>query len=176
MNPKCAKQARAIPTASDTTSHSSKALNSKFTLLNNSPFQRCCPAELTVPQSSEAVLAKVREMELPTIERQDNCQVAVSLSLANDQASLPVYGCLCHRNGRAMTNVCARRRFLTTSPSRSNTRLRSIGYAGLRDWSAARRGADGGRLWQQQRAARPNYGAGSDLRCGHSVGYHSMVS
>src|SRR3984893_196834 len=133
-------------------------------------------AESTVPQSSEAVLAKVREMELPTIERQDNCQVAVSLSLANDQASLPVYGCLCHRNGRAMTNVCARRRFLTTSPSRSNTRLRSIGYAGLRAWSAARRGADGGQLWQQQRAARPNYGAGSDLRCGHSVGYHSMVS
>jgi hypothetical protein len=76
-----------------------------------------------VPQSSEAVLAKVREMELPTIERQDNCQVAVSLSLANDQASLPVYGCLCDRNGRAMTNVCARRRFLTTSPSRSNTRF-----------------------------------------------------
>src|ERR1700738_5368902 len=105
-------------------------------------------------------------MELPTIERQDTCQVALSLSLANDQASLPVYGCLGHRNGRAMTNVCARRRFLTTSPSRTNTRLRSIGYAGLRDWSAARRGADGGRLWQQQRAARPNYGAGSDYVAG----------
>src|SRR5258708_38710906 len=46
MNPKCAKQARAIPTASDTTSHSSKALNSKFTLLNNSPLQRCCPSRI----------------------------------------------------------------------------------------------------------------------------------
>src|SRR4249920_3849035 len=58
--------------------------------------------------SDERVLARVREMVLPAIERQgrhsvgvarqycgqlgkqDNCQVAVSLSLANHNASLPV--------------------------------------------------------------------------------------
>src|SRR5258708_15833611 len=106
MNPKCAKQAPLSQPRATPLRILAKLLIPNLLCSITARYSAVAPAELTVPQSSEAVLAKVREMELPTIERQDNCQVAVSLSLANDQASLPVYGCLCDRNGRAMTNVC----------------------------------------------------------------------
>src|SRR5260370_7594568 len=43
-------------------------------------------------------------------------------------------------------------------------------------WSAARSSLDGRRLWQQQRAARRDYGAGTDLRARHSVEHHVMAS
>src|SRR5260370_511578 len=43
-------------------------------------------------------------------------------------------------------------------------------------WSAARSSLDGRRLWQQQRAARRDYGAGTDLRGRHSVEHHGMAS
>src|SRR5258708_2249283 len=43
-------------------------------------------------------------------------------------------------------------------------------------WSAARSSLDGRRLWQQQRAERRDYGAGTDLRGRHSVEDHGMAS
>ena len=115
--------------------------------------------------SDEKVLAKVRAMVLPTIQRhgsieawiiddtgfpkqgrhsvgvarqycgqlgkEDNCQVAVSLSLANGHASLPVaYRLYLRKNGRGIANVCVRWEFLRTSTSRPSMRLRLSNYAG----------------------------------------------
>ena len=155
--------------------------------------------------SDERVLAKVREMVLPAIERhgpieawiiddtgfpkqgrhsvgvarqycgqlgkQDNCQVAVSLSLANRAASLPV----------------AYRLYLPQDWAGDATRRRKAGVpedvgfqtkpeialeqirCGLRGRPSAWRGADGCRLWQQYRAARRHHGACADLCRRHSV-------
>jgi SRSO17 transposase len=115
--------------------------------------------------SDERVLAKVREMVLPEVERhgpieawiiddtgfpkqgrhsvgvarqycgqlgkQDNCQVAVSLSVANHHASLPVaYRLYLHKTGHKIANVGARRVCLRRSASRPSQRLRSNSCAG----------------------------------------------
>ena len=60
--------------------------------------------------------------------KQDNCQVAVSLSLANADASLPGGVSLVPAagNGRAIVCVCARRAFPPISASRPSTRSRWI--------------------------------------------------
>ena len=115
--------------------------------------------------SDEVVLAKVRDMVLPKIERhgaieawiiddtgfpkhgshsvgvthqycgelgkQENCQVAVSLSLANHYASLPVaYRLICRRAGRRTASAAGRRAYPTRSPSRPSPRSRSISSHG----------------------------------------------
>ena len=116
--------------------------------------------------ADERVLAKVREMVLPTIERhgaisawiiddtsfpkqgrhsvgvarqycgqlgkQDNCQVAVSLSLANRHASLPVaWRLYLPQGGRTSARAGARRAFPTTLCSKPSRRLRLSNCAGL---------------------------------------------
>jgi SRSO17 transposase len=115
--------------------------------------------------SDERVLAKVREMVLPRVERhgpieawiiddtglpkkgrhsvgvarqycgrlgkQDNCQVAVSLSLANAYASLPVaYRLYLPRNGPMIAPACARRACLRTSISKPSMRSLLTSCAG----------------------------------------------
>ena len=141
--------------------------------------------------SDEKVLAKVREMVLPAIERhgpieawiiddtgfpkkgahsvgvarqycgqlgkQDNCQVAVSLSLANHHASLPV----------------AYRLYLPEEWAADGKRRRKAGVpeeigfktkpeialeqidAACESRASPRRGADGCRIWLQHGPARP---------------------
>jgi SRSO17 transposase len=109
--------------------------------------------------SDEKVLAKVRDLVLPQIERhgpieawiiddtgfpkkgqhsvgvarqycgqlgkQDNCQVAVSLSLANRHASLPVaYAYTCRKTGRETTSVGAKPACQRKSASRPSPRSR----------------------------------------------------
>src|SRR5258708_37257384 len=114
MNPKCAKQAPLSQPRATPLRILAKLLIPNLLCSITARYSAVAPAELTAPQSSEAVLAKVREMELPTIERQDNCQVAVSLSLAKDQTRLPGFCCVCDRNGQGRTNVSAKRGVLTT--------------------------------------------------------------
>ena len=47
--------------------------------------------------------------------KQDNCQVAVSMSVANDHASLPItYGCICRKHGPTTRTDVAGLGFLTT--------------------------------------------------------------
>ena len=155
--------------------------------------------------SDEKVLAKVREMVLPAIERhgpieawiiddtgfpkqgqhsvgvarqycgqlgkQDNCQVAVSLSIANHHASLPV----------------AYRLYLPKDWAEDRARRRKAGVPeeislqdqagdcaratalGVRGRSSARRGADGRRLWRQHRSAHGHHDAGIELCRRHSA-------
>ena len=92
--------------------------------------------------------------------KQDNCQVAVSLSLANHHASLPV----------------AYRLYLPKDWAEDGERRRKTGVpeeigfktkpeialeqiVGLRGRPAARRGADGCGLWRQHRPARERHRA-----------------
>jgi SRSO17 transposase len=49
--------------------------------------------------------------------KQDNCQVAVTLSVANEEASLPI-GCTCRRNGRTIRRAAPR----PACPPRSSSR------------------------------------------------------
>jgi SRSO17 transposase len=57
--------------------------------------------------------------------KQDNCQIAVSLSLANHHASLPVaYRLTCRGTGRQTANVGARRACPRTSALRPSRRSR----------------------------------------------------
>ena len=132
--------------------------------------------------SDERVLAKVREIVLPTIERQgpieawiiddtgfpkqgrhsvgvtrqycgqlgkqDNCQVAVSLSLANRHASLPIAYRLYLPDEWATDRE--RRRKVGVPRDRVCNQARDCAAAaapGLRGRPAARRGADRCRLW-----------------------------
>lgn len=116
--------------------------------------------------SDEMVLAKVREMVLPRMQRhgpieawiiddtsfpkqgrhsvrvarqycgqlgkEDNCQVAVSLSLANGHASLPVaYRLYLPQEWTNTAPGCARRGFRRLSASRPSMRSRSISCVGL---------------------------------------------
>ena len=115
--------------------------------------------------SDEKVLAKVREMVLPEIERhgpieawiiddtgfpkkgrhsvgvgrqycgelgkQDNCQIAVTLSIANHHASLPAaYRLYLPRSGRRTLHVGAKLVCPRRSPSRPSRRSRLSNYAG----------------------------------------------
>src|SRR5256885_2458119 len=139
--------------------------------------------------SDEKVLAKVRGLVLPEIERhgpiqawiiddtgfpkqgqhsvgvarqycgqlgkQDNCQVAVSLSIANHDASLPVAYQLYlpkdwakDRPGRRKTGVPGEIRF-KTKPQIALEQLRGACAAG----PAARRRTDGCRLWRRYQSA-----------------------
>ncbi len=112
------------------------------------------------PWSDEALLARVRDLVLPLIERhgpiaawivddtgfpkkgrhsvgvarqycgqlgkQDNCQVAVSLSIANVAASLPIaYRLYLPRSGPTIPSGGAKRRSLTASRSRPSPQSRS---------------------------------------------------
>ena len=57
--------------------------------------------------------------------KQDNCQVAVSLSLANHHASLPaMYVSICRRHGRQIRNVGAKRACPRRSALRPSQRSR----------------------------------------------------
>ena len=154
--------------------------------------------------SDEAVLAKVREMVLPAIERhgpieawiiddtgfpkkgvhsvgvthqycgqlgkQDNCQVAVSLSIANHHASLPV----------------AYRLYLPKDWAEDAERRRKAGVpeeigfqtkpeialdqlAGCASGASARRRADGCGLWHGRHPARGDRGARPRLCGRHAV-------
>ena len=141
--------------------------------------------------SDERVLAKVREMVLPAIERQgpieawiiddtgfpkkgrhsvgvarqycgqlgkqDNCQVAVSLSLANRHASLPVAYRLYLPQEWAADRARRRKAGVPEEialPDQAGDCARADAL-GLRGRPAARGGADGCRLWQQQRSCAP---------------------
>ena len=158
--------------------------------------------------SDETVLAKVRDLVLPEIERhgpieawiiddtgfpkqgrhsvgvarqycgqlgkQDNCQVAVSLSIANHHASLPVaYRLYLPKDWAA--DALRRRKagvpeeiVFKTKPEIALDQLRWACQAGL----AARRGADRRRVWQQHRVAHGDHGVGVDLCGRHSAEHH----
>ena len=146
--------------------------------------------------SDEGVLAKVRQMVLPAIERhgpieawiiddtgfpkkgqhsvgvarqycgqlgkQDNCQVAVSLSLANADASLPVAYRLYLPQAWAADAERRRKKAgvpeeigFQTKPEIALDQIR----CGLCGGPAARSGADGCRLRQRHRFARRHHGA-----------------
>ena len=132
--------------------------------------------------SDEKVLAKVREMVLPAIERhgpieawiiddtsfpkqgqhsvgveqqycgqlgkQDNCQVAVSLSIANHDASLPVAYRLYLPKDWARDRASAQDGVPEESASRPSPRSRLTDTLGVRGRPSARRRADGRRLWR----------------------------
>ena len=160
--------------------------------------------------SDEKVLAKVREMVLPAIERhgpieawiiddtgfpkkgrhsvgvarqycgqlgkQDNCQVAVSLSIANHHASLPVAYRLylpeewaADDERRRKTGVPEEIRF-KTKPEIALEQIR----AAVQRRPAARRGADGRRIWLQHGTAQQHQRAGIDL-CGRHLAEHHGV-
>ena len=160
--------------------------------------------------SDERVLAKVREMVLPAIERhgpieawiiddtgfpkqgrhsvgvarqycgqlgkQDNCQVAVSLSLANHHASLPVaYRLYLPQDWAEDRDASAQggRARGDRLQDQAGDRARADAL-GLRGRPAARRGADGCRLWQRHRSARRHHGAGLDLCRRHSAEHHGV--
>ena len=152
--------------------------------------------------SDEKVLAKVREMVLPAMERhgpveawvvddtgfpkkgrhsvgvarqycgqlgkQDNCQVAVSLSLANHHASLPV----------------AYRLYLPEDWAGDSKRRRKTGVpedvgfktdrGGLQGRPSSRRGADGRGLWLQHAPAHRRQCARIAL-CGRHPAEHLCV-
>ena len=113
--------------------------------------------------SDEKVLAKVRELVLPEMERhgpieawiiddtgfpkkgrhsvgvgrqycgelgkQDNCQIAVTLSIANHHASLPAAS-ICRRSGRRTVHVGAKQVCPRRSPSKPSRQSRSSNCAG----------------------------------------------
>ena len=97
--------------------------------------------------------------------KQDNCQVAVSLSIANHHASLPVAYRLYLPQDWAEDRARRRKAGVPeevgfkTKPEIALEQMR----CGLRGRPAARRGADGRGLWQQHRAARRHHGARADL-------------
>src|ERR1700680_2763272 len=115
--------------------------------------------------SDEKVLAKVRELVLPEMERhgpieawiiddtgfpkkgrhsvgvgrqycgelgkQDNCQIAVTLSIANHHASLPRrIASICRRSGRRTVHVRERQVCRRRSPSKPSRQSRSSNCAG----------------------------------------------
>ena len=145
--------------------------------------------------SDETVLAKVREMVLPAIERQgpieawiiddtgfpkkgihsvgvarqycgqlgkqDNCQVAVSLSLANAYASLPVAYRLYLPEAWA-SDAARRKKAGVPAGDRLSDQARDRARSdpgGLRGGLAARRRADGCGLRHSQRTAQRPHGA-----------------
>src|SRR5258708_38710905 len=91
MNPKCAKQAPLSQPRATPLRILAKLLIPNLLCSITARYSAVAPAELTVPQSSEAVLAKVREMGLPTIERQEKRHVAGCLSLAQGQSRLAAF-------------------------------------------------------------------------------------
>src|SRR6202522_1695800 len=153
--------------------------------------------------SDEQVLAKVREMVLPAMERhgpieawiiddtgfpkkgrhsvgvgrqycgelgkQDNCQITVTLSIANHHASLPAAYRLylpkewaTDRPRRRKAGVPKEVTF-KTKPAIALDQLR----LGLRGRPAARRGTDGCRLWRRHRFAFEHHGARIELCSRH---------
>ena len=160
--------------------------------------------------SDEKVLAKVREMVLPAIERhgpieawiiddtgfpkqgrhsvgvarqycgqlgkQDNCQVAVSLSIANHHASLPVAYRLYLPKDWAEDSERRRKAGVPDGYRLQDQAGDRAGAAalGVRGRASARRGADGRRLWRQHRAARRHHGAGVALCRRHHAEHHGV--
>jgi hypothetical protein len=155
------------------------------------------------PWSDERVLAKVREMVLPAIERhgpidawiiddtgfpkqgrhsvgvarqycgqlgkRDNCQVAVSLSIANHHASLPVaYQLYLPKDWARIAPVGARRvcpRRSASKPSHRSRLSSCVGRARLP--CRAARGIVGRRLRRQHRSACEHHDAGVVVRSRH---------
>ncbi len=161
--------------------------------------------------SDEQVLAKVRELVLPGIERQgpieawiiddtafpkqgrhsvgvarqycgqlgkqDNCQVAVSLSLANRHASLPVAYQLYLPQEWAADPVRRRKAHVPKEivfHSKPEIALEQLRWACVRGRPAARRGAARCWLWQQQRVAQRDCGARAEL-CGRYPADHDRM-
>ncbi len=85
----------------------------------------------------------------------DNCQVAVSLSLANHHASLPV----------------AYQLYLPEEWSNDRKRLRK---AGVPEEVGFKTKHEIALVWQQQRVARGHHRVGVDLRSRHSVEHHGV--
>jgi len=161
------------------------------------------------PWSDEKVLAKVREMVLPEMQRhgpieawiiddtafpkqgqhsvgvarqycgqlgkQDNCQVAVTLSIANQQASLPVAYRLYlpqeWASDAARRSEQACRKSLNSRPSQRSRLSKS---AGLVKRPSARDSADGSRLWQRCQIAHGAHGTRCELCGRHSVEHLGM--
>ena len=143
--------------------------------------------------SDEKVLAKVRELVLPEMERhgpieawiiddtgfpkkgrhsvgvgrqycgelgkQDNCQIAVTLSIANHHASLPA----AYRLYLPKEWATDRRGRLQ---NQAGNRARAFAL-GMRGRPAARRGVDGCRLWRRHRSAYEHHGARIELCSWH---------
>ena len=160
--------------------------------------------------SDEKVLAKVREMVLPALQRhgaieawiiddtgfpkqgrhsvgvarqycgqlgkQDNCQVAVSLSLANHHASLPVAYQLYLPQEWADDHERRRKAGVPEEVSVQDqagdragaVALGSPGRPSARGWVARRR------LWQQHGAARRHHGTGDAVRGRHLRDHDGM--
>ena len=84
-------------------------------------------------------------------------------------------GCICRKTGRRTANVGARRACPRRSVFKTKPRDRArADPLGLRGRPAARRRAAGRWLWQQQRSARGDHGAGLELRGRHSAEDHGV--
>ena len=111
--------------------------------------------------------------------KQDNCQVAVIAVAGQSPCAAcrwPI-GCICRRSG---PRIAARRKKAgVPEDDRLSDQAGDRAGAdpcGLRGRPAARRGADGCRLWHQQRSARRHHGAGPDLCRRHSVEHHGVAA
>ena len=87
--------------------------------------------------------------------KQDNCQVAVSVSLAHERASVPVaYRLSCPRRGPETAGAGGRRACRRRSRSSPNGRSRSSRWRSSRRGRAGRAGRGGCRVWCGHRLSR----------------------
>ena len=99
--------------------------------------------------------------------KRDNCQVAVSLSIANHHASLPVaYQLYLPKDWARIAPVGARRVCPRRSASKPSHRSR-LSTLGVRGCPAARRGIVGRRLRRRHRSACEHHDAGVVVRSRH---------
>ena len=109
--------------------------------------------------------------------KQDNCQVAVSLSVATHQGSLPVaYRLYLPKEWAddAGSPGDRRRAGRCLLPDQAGDRL-AAAAPGAGGWRAAGRGADGPGLWQRRQIARWDQRTWADL-CGRHPAHHDGLA